>query len=537
MGLGPRLRHLPRTLNSLEAMCDQPHAAVVSGVLTLLRTMDPPRFRARALALLQADPSVACLTVVAQLLATVATDRLDPFLGDTVITGRFATGRTRWVLDLGLRLHGLHPGQQARYAASLSRLLADEATPVPEARWAVERLRALRWAPPGLLLALLDDPRQPIRDLAIRALPGLDPAVALPALLGCLGDDRARIATYALRAILADLPPDEVFATLQAVPLGRVTVAKEVLRLMGAHCGLRARDHLIGLAAQELHRDVRIALLRALWEHLEHPAAWAVLEAAARHPDAVLVSRLLAIPTGRLSESLDDRLCALFAEVLSRKEAEARRGFLGGVAAVPLADRQRSLFGRLLAHLSTPDPAEAALALRAALARMVPNEVPLLTARLTVALRPRAHALALLGVLDGLHPWSPQHHRELGAALADVLLKDGLTALLGLRLCSRARPVEAVARALEQLAREKRLHHDLIEEAMTLNVSSPDALSIALAAHPEPRLRRVALAHLVRAAGPENGWTMERRARLVVFQGDGSLEVAAAAAWVLPPEL
>ena len=537
LGLGPLLRRLPQTLSALEELCDQPHAAVISGVLALLRKMDPPRFRARALALLEADPSVVCLPVVAQLLATVCTDRLDPFLGDRVITGRFSTGRTHWVLDLGLRLEGLHPVQQTRYAASLSRLLADEACPVPEARWAVERLRALRWAPSSSLLSLIDDPRPPVRDLAIRALPGLDPAEALPALLSCLGDDRARIATYALRAVLADMAPDAVFDTLRAVPLGRVTVAKEVLRLMGAHCGLRARDHLIGLAAQELHRDVRIALLRALWEHLEHPGAWAVLEAAARHPDPVLVSRLLAIPTGRLSEDLDHRLCALFAEVLSRKEAEARLGFLGGVAAVPLADRQRVLFGRLLSHLSTPDPAEAALALRAALDRMYPTEVPAMTARLTVALRPRAHALALLGVLDSLHPWSPQHHRELGAALADLLLKDGLTACLGLGLCARVRPVEAVAQALTQLARDKRLHHDLIEAAMGLFVSSPDALSEALAAHPEPRLRRVALAHLVRAAGPNNGWTELRRARLAVFQGDASLEVAAPAAWVLPPHL
>jgi hypothetical protein len=38
----------------------------------------------------------------------------------------------------------------------------------------------------------------------------------------------------------------------------------------------------------------------------------------------------------------------------------------------------------------------------------------------------------------------------------------------------RARLVEAFARAVEQLAREARLHPDLIEEAVRLSVSSPD---------------------------------------------------------------
>ncbi len=74
-----------------------------------------------------------------------------------------------------------------------------------------------------------------------------------------------------------------------------------------------------------------------------------------------------------------------------------------------------------------------------------------------------------------LRPWSPQHHRERNAALSDVLLKNGLTVLLGLRLGARMRPIEAVAQALERHACEERLHHDLIEEAVRFSVSSSDA--------------------------------------------------------------
>ena len=39
-----------------------------------------------------------------------------------------------------------------------------------------------------------------------------------------------------------------------------------------------------------LHRDIRIALLRALWDHLERPETWPILNEAAVAPDGRLVS-------------------------------------------------------------------------------------------------------------------------------------------------------------------------------------------------------------------------------------------------------
>ena len=43
------------------------------------------------------------------------------------------------------------------------------------------------------------------------------------------------------------------------------------------------------------------------------------------------------------------------------------------------------------------------------------------------------------------------------------------------------------------------------------------------------------LAALQSAASPENGWTAPRRELLARLQRDPSLEVAAPAAWVVPP--
>ena len=366
----------------------------------------------------------------------------------------------------------------------------------PEA--AIERLAALKLAPPDPLVARASDPRPPVRDIAIRALPSLDGGEGIEALLDCMGDDRA----------LAELPRDEIIARLRTVPMTRVTVAKEVLRMLGELGGPSVRDHPVTVGGTPLHRDVRIALLRALWDHIERPAAWALLEAAARDPDPILVQRLLSIPMGRLSRAADARLCALFAEVLAKPEPEARLGFLASVGAAPLRDDSRVLIGRLVEHLGTPDPDEAAAALRAVLARMGSQEVRAVGDRISGLLGRRRHALALLEALtERLHHWSSSHHLSLGRSLVPKLLGDRLCGEPAVRLMAKLEAAEGFAAGLEELSRLGHLHHDAIAAAIVAVrvLGSPDTLARRLAASRDPRLRRVALAALVVAAAPEDG--------------------------------
>ena len=537
-GLGVRLRQMPATLAALDGLCESPHLGVLAALLALLRTYDRPRFVLRALALFAADPSSACLPDIARLLATSRTDLLDPLLEARPMKGRFATGRSHWVLDFGLQLRGWTPAQQERYAASLVGILDDPERDVPTCRWAIERLAVLCWTSGEPLRRYSADPRIPVRDIAIRALPSLDGTAGLEALLDCMGDDRARIATYALRRALAELPRAEIVATLKAVPMGRVTVAKEVLRMLGELGGPEVRDHLVAIGRSELHRDVRIALLRSLWDHIEHPPAWALLEDAAADPDPILVGRLLSIPMGRLSAQADTRLAALFGEVLGRQEPEARLGFLGVVGLAPLRDGERVLFGRLLGHLATPDPAESAAALRAVFQRMQPGEVPAVVARIASLLPRRRHAHALLTALaDTLHFWSPEAQRGVADALIPVLLADRVAGVHCVRLMARTRKAPGLADGLVQLSLRGHLHHDVVAEAISLvsGISHPGQLAVTLGGHEEPRLRRVALAALVVAASPENGWNSARRELLAKFQADPDVEVAGAAAWVFPP--
>ena len=84
-------------------------------------------------------------------------------------------------------------------------------------------------------------------------------------------DDRARIAIYALRRALLQMSTTRALAILRGVPRHRVTVAKEVVRLLGELPGGAAYADLLVMAGEDVHRDVRVALLRALWDHLERP--------------------------------------------------------------------------------------------------------------------------------------------------------------------------------------------------------------------------------------------------------------------------
>ncbi|MCK6505722.1 hypothetical protein L6R53_20405 [Myxococcota bacterium] len=532
LGLGDRLRHMPQTLAAFDGLCALPSLPVLAQVLELLARFHRPAFQARALALFAQDPSVACLPRVARLLALRHTELLDPLLEGRPMTGRFATGRTHWVLDFGLRLGGWTPAQQRAYAARLVELLDDPERDVPTARWAVERLAALPCAPAELLPRFAADPRPPVRELALRALPSADGPEGLSTLLDCMADDRARIAIYALRRCLQELPRDEAVARLSTVPMDRVTVAKEVLRLLGELGGPGVRDHLVRLGSppgpggKPLHRDVRIALLRALWDHIEHPPAWALLEAAARDPDPILASRLLSIPMGRLSSEADARLAALFAEVLQRKEPEARLSFLAAIPRAPLRDAARVLWGALLRHLDHPDPAEAVATLDALLVRMVDAEVPRLTARLAGLLPRRQVIQALLAHLAAvLHPWAPDHHRQVARALLPALVADRLAASLAVPLLARAWDDQGYALGLESLSARDHLHHDAVALAVQHagGFAAQDRLAQRLSTHADPRLRRVALAALVAAARPENGWSPARRALLATLQSDPSL--------------
>ncbi|WP_437572658.1 hypothetical protein [Sorangium sp. So ce542] len=538
--LGVRLKVVAPLLDALERLSRElPFVGVAAGALGLLRAHDRPRFARLVPALLREDASFALIGDVARHVSRRRQDLLDPLLDGRPMTGRYATGRTRWVIDFGAGHARWTARQQARYAAGLRALLADETCDVPTLRFAVSTLARLAYVDASVLVPFAADPRQPLREMAVRALPWLDAGQGVPVLIECLGDDRARWAIYALRKAFSEMSRDRVLAELRAVPTAKVTVAKEVVRLLGELGGDDAYRELLRLDGPKTHRDVRIALLRALWDHLDRPETWDVFGRAVGDPDWIVASKLADIPLGRLSTEAEQRVVELLAAILGRAEPEARLDLLRRAASLPLRDEKRALFQRLLGHLDAPAPEEAAVALAAVLARMQPGEVAAVVARLKELSPRRRHLVALLPVLSArLGAYAARYHVAVGEGLLAVLKADALAVAQYLGLAARLLGWRELGQALVELGRRDLLHHDAMVAAMAAvhGCVHPSLLEEALRGSDDPRLRRLALEALVQAASPKNGWTAERRALLEErYRKDRSPAVAGPAAFVAPP--
>jgi hypothetical protein len=536
-----RLRHAPSLLGALETLVTRlPFVGVAAAALSLLRREAPRRFAELVPALLADDRSFALLADVARFVSATRQDLLFLLLGEGPTIGRFATGRSHLVVDFGLRFGRWSGEAQTRYQRQLVALVSQEKVDTPTARFAIERLARLAFTSPAPLVKLATDERGPAgragREIAVRALGWVDGPAGLAELFAALGDDRARWAIYALRRLLAELPRRDILARLRAAPMQKVTVAKEVVRLIGELGGADGFAELLALDRPELHRDVRIALLRAMWDHLDRPEAWTVIERAVDDPDWVLASRVAEVPLVHLSDASERRLGGMFGRLLRRPETEARSALLERAAWLPLRDVDRTFFAALLAHMGS-SPAEASLAASAVVARMLADEVDVVGARVEELVPRRRTLLAILPALRPT-PYAPAYRRALALQMLRALAKDARVVPLRVELAGHLCDSRELAELFTELARRDELHADAMvaaAEALKRCVH-PELVELALAGEKDARLRRLAVAALVLAARPGRGWSDERRQRLEGYRADASPFVAGAAELVFPPD-
>jgi hypothetical protein len=88
----------------------------------------------------------------------------------------------------------------------------------------------------------------------------------------------------------------DVLKVLKAVPMNKVTVTKEIVRLIRELDTEEALEHLWGLDKSELHADVRVALFRALWSYSEHDEPWRIFARAAQDSDPETAKAVSTIP-------------------------------------------------------------------------------------------------------------------------------------------------------------------------------------------------------------------------------------------------
>ena len=355
--IGRRLRVFDELAIILERIAQTPAAQHQSETaLNLLAEHRRERLAHLVPALIGADPSWATRPVVYTYLHRQRQDLLTPFLGFQAYKGRFSTGSTRFVLPLTSGFERWTATHQQIFARVLTEVTWDKGRDTPSIHAVITQMAALPAVFPTRLahLARLDNKTLAVRDAALRALAKLDSGAGVPVLLEAMGDDRGRIAIYALRRALLQMPASRAMELLRGMPMEKVTVAKEVIRLLGDLKTEAAYQELLLLEARDLHRDARIALLRAFWQFLERDATWDKLDNAARSPEAAVAAHVSRIPATGLSEPAQLRLISVLALLLQHPDARVRLDTLNRCATLPVTDREHHLLPHFLQSVRSP---------------------------------------------------------------------------------------------------------------------------------------------------------------------------------------
>ena len=545
-GFGERLKAAPELIDFVAGLTADPRRDVAEPALNLLVGV-----RAGALLdtlvprLLADDPSWIGTAVVARLLHRQRQDLLTPFLAPRAYQGRFATAGTRIVPDYRNGFSRWTQSQQRIYADALIEIASSGRRSAWELRRAIAALAAM----PAIAIdsiarfAALDVADVALRDTALAALGRADAARGAPALVAALTDARARVAIYALRRIVLDMPNDRAIALLRSTSLAKVTVAKEVVRLAGELEGDEAYRFISGfLERPETHADVRIAAMRALWAHLERPEAWDVFAAAARDGDPAAARATIRIPQDRLSPAARRRLAEHMVLLARHPSPLVRLETLRRLIAMPLAETAPALTSALVEQLANPTDEEAGL-VAAALARATrPEGAAALADTFAGVAAPRA-LQAIVEALIGEAGLRRERTLPFATALVDRLFGRRRQIGLATRLALCALPPRAALATLRPVAEAGALHPGAVMEAIQAaprlvrrrGAEAFAAVEPAFGDAPQPAMRRIGLA-LLCANAAADGWSRVARQRLDAYRADRDAWIGEAAALTVPPE-
>ena len=545
--LGRRLRVWDAGAELLTQAAKNGPTGLASQAAALLYLHRRGDFAALVPQLLALDPSWGTQAPVYNFIHREAPNLLtSAMLGRVPIKGKFWTGRTRFLLPLRRGFAHWTPDQQQLWALTLGEVIRDSGRDLPAAIGAIDALAALPDIEPTALLQLasLQNERLALREAALRELSQLDAGGGIPTLIEALDDERARIAIYALRMALLEMPAARALELLRVVPLQKVTVAKEVIRLLGDLKFAPALDFLLELSRTDLHRDARVALSRALWEHLDDPRVWPILEESARSNDAAIALMAARTTAPRLSDSAKTRLAALLAELLGYPDARVRLEVLANPA-LSILETRGDLRAALFHSLASDLPAEYRAAATAICGSAAARDAAL-AAQAIHQILPRRRALHEVLETLGFQVAARAHFGAVTRAIVEELARDPLTLGERIRFGFIGLPEGEWAQLIETALGAGALHADALQIAIEVlsNEYAPARQGRASGGAavllrrwqnaPAPELRRLALADLIGRAHSGAGWSDARLRQLETFRADSAHLVAAAAQWTFP---
>ncbi|WP_051854428.1 hypothetical protein [Streptomyces sp. NRRL B-1347] len=267
---------------------DNPTAATAIGLWLAAAETSADRDE-RVARVLAREPSAAALAPVHTVLTHRRTDLLDPLLGATPPYGRFLTPGSTWTLPAGPRaVRRWTARQQEAWARQLGVVVADEKLPLADRAAALARCAAVPGTGADLVRHWSASADVRLAEAGLAALAHTDrPGDAVPALLAHAGDDRARVAVYAVNLASQYVAPSLLAGPLREVLVGpgvKVTSRKEAARLAATRLPAAPAAALLREAyrAPGGHPDVRAACVACGGGLLGEAPVWELLADAVR---------------------------------------------------------------------------------------------------------------------------------------------------------------------------------------------------------------------------------------------------------------
>ncbi|KAI9743801.1 MAG: hypothetical protein M1818_002535 [Claussenomyces sp. TS43310] len=439
--------------------------------------------------------------------------------------------------------------------------LEDEDASMSTWRVSIHKIAALCWTDAKHLINYASDERALVRETAISSLGRLDGGQGIPTLLEALGDDRGRFAIYALSSFLKTTAKDEFLRILESAPMKKVTVAKEVIRLLAELDTRDAHSFLVRLGQKDLHPDALRTLLSHLEEHITSEEVFDIYRRAAAQPNGVItgtVIQCMLFHEPFLGQKLTSKLRTreefleqrsrwrdILFQLLSNSAPECR---IKAIQHCPQCPDPDGVFVDVLSGFATSGSTEESRSATSAIVAMYSIARPAEVQRLLMIFRDNSRKLESL-VTNFAREMAIQRGKQ-GAdtivaivePILDILASTPLTTRLQLDIIFRGLPRSALLANLQRLGPS--LHADALARAeklteeFRLRKDDLDLLQLEadLAQSSHEALRRLGLCTVLAQAGRKEGWTQALRRRLDVYRRDASALVAEAATFVFPPE-
>lgn len=324
---GKAVDRLPKLQLLLEELLDSKTVSpqAVHYWLAPYRTRDE-----RVRELLDRDPSFISFHDVFMHLHLKRQEWLDPFISGQIIQGKHLSGKTIYVVPAHNGFHRWLPRQQKALASLLERVALDAKRSFHERAAAMRSLAVMPDYRSNQFEVLLQDQEVHVVEAALHAYSlEEEPEKALPVLLGNLDGDRARVAMYSIPRCMRRVSPMMLTSTLSDL-LSReklkITVRKEVIRLLGAHKSSESMALLIReYEKPNVHKDVMIAIGHAARQWLDNERSWSMMRAMAASPQRDIARSLLNQYPGGLPVEARPRYLQLITEIAGHPDAVVAR--------------------------------------------------------------------------------------------------------------------------------------------------------------------------------------------------------------------